>query len=372
MVHLIVLGVVLGLSLRWRLAPLAALALLFAGIELRFAHFGVGFSDVLTVVRAAIEHVQAGGNPYGIGYEQSVPPGAPYPYGPLGLLWYLPVLDEPRKMEMAVAVVVLVLLALRGRLLGLAIYACAPILLSLTSDGSNDTSSGLLLLAGLVLVGRLPRAGAVVLGLAVAFKPHALAWAPPLIAWLGWPILLPLLVGAGLFWVPALLIWGLGNVLLSITLSDQAHGAPYYSLGMALQRLGVPIDREELNLLRLVAGGLTALAVMLAVRTHRGVIVGGTLVFLATLFAGFWSTFAYFAAIAPVVCWYIDDWLGARDSRALWPGDPVGRLEAAIDRRWPRIDDVLAQAAADPDVESRELPTSPAGQAPSAGGGGSE
>jgi hypothetical protein len=134
----------------------------------------------------------------------------------------------------------------------------------------------------------------------------------------------------------------------------------------------VPVDRQEMNLLRLVAGGLTALVVMLAVRTHRGLIVGGTLVFLATLFAGFWSTFAYFAAIAPVMCWYIDDWLGARDSRAVWPGDPVGRLEAAIDRRWPNVDDVLAQPAAHADVESSELPTNPAGQAPSAGGGGSE
>lgn len=264
---------------------------------------------------------------------------------------------------MAVAVAVLGLLALRGRLLGLAIYACAPILLSLTSDGSNDTSAGLLLLAGLVLVGRLPRAGAFVLGLAVAFKPHALAWAPPLLAWLGWPILLPLVLGAGLFWIPALLVWGVGNVLLSVRLSDEAHGAPYYSLGMALQRLGVRVDREELNLLRLVVGGFTALGVMTTVRTQRGVIVGGTLIFIATLFSGFWSTFAYFAAIAPVICWYVDDWLGYRDRRAVWPGDPVGRLEDAVERRWPSVD---------ADVESAELPTSPAGPAPSAAGGGSD
>jgi hypothetical protein len=40
------------------------------------------------------------------------------------------------------------------------------------------------------------------------------------------------------------------------------------------------------------------------------VIVVGTLVYLVTLFAGSWATFAYFAAIAPVLCLRVDDWLG--------------------------------------------------------------
>src|SRR5688572_18355254 len=125
-VHMVVLGVLLALSLRWRVAPFAILGLLFAGLELRLAYFGSGFSDVLIVTQAAIEQVLAGGNPYGHGYAETVPPGAPYPYGPLALLWYLPALGEPRAMEVLSAAVVLGLLAVRGRLLGLAIYACAP------------------------------------------------------------------------------------------------------------------------------------------------------------------------------------------------------------------------------------------------------
>ena len=58
-------------------------------------------------------------------------------------------------------------------------------------------------------------------------------------------------------------------------------------------------------------------------------------VFVVTLFAGWWSTFAYLAALAPVVCWHLDDWLGLGDLRIRWPGDPVGRATAWVDARWP-------------------------------------
>jgi hypothetical protein len=317
------------------MAPLAALALLAAGLDLRVAYFGTGSSDVLLVTRAAIEQVLAGGSPYGVGFEVTVPPGGSYPYGPLPLLWYLPTLAEPRIMELAVAGLILALLTLRGHLLGLAVYACAPILIGLTSDGSNDTSAGLLLLGAMALLPRLPRAGALVLGLAIAFKPHALAWVPPLVVWAGWPVILPLAVGAGLFWVPALIAWGPGAVLESIRLSDRIHGTPYYSLGHALQRLGTAVPADLLNLFRFVAGGLTALVVMLRVRSADGVIIGGTLIFLVTLYSGFWSTFAYFAAIAPFICWHLDRWLGQSERRVHWPNDPVGSLTAALDRRWP-------------------------------------
>ncbi len=67
-------------------------------------------------------------------------------------------------------------------------------------------------------------------------------------------------------------------------------------------------------------------------------IVGGILIFVATFYTGYWSPFAYFSALAPVVCWYIDDWLGMADRRVAWPTDPVGRLSAAVDRRWPPVD----------------------------------
>ena len=42
--------------------------------------------DQIIVSRAALRVAHRGGNPYGFGYAESVPPGAPFPYGPLGLL----------------------------------------------------------------------------------------------------------------------------------------------------------------------------------------------------------------------------------------------------------------------------------------------
>ena len=47
------------------------------------------------------------------------------------------------------------------------------------------------------------------------------------------------------------------------------------------------------------------------------VIVVGTLVYLVTLFGGTWATFAYFAAIAPVLCLRVDDWLGLAEPMPL-------------------------------------------------------
>jgi len=58
-------------------------------------------------------------------------------------------------------------------------------------------------------------------------------------------------------------------------------------------------------------------------------------IFLVTMFTGWWSTFAYLAAIAPIICWHLDDWLGLGRQRVVWPGDPVGQLSDWVDTRWP-------------------------------------
>ena len=61
--------------------------------------------------------------------------------------------------------------------------------------------------------------------------------------------------------------------------------------------------------------------------------LAGTAVFLATLYLGWWSTFAYLAAIAPIICWHLDDWLGL--PRVVLPLDIPGRASAFVDARWP-------------------------------------
>ena len=141
-VLVLVLAVTLALSLRWRLGWLVIGVLAVAGVAMRLDLLHAGTSDVLTVTRSAIETTLAGGSPYGIGYASSSPPGAPFPYGPLALLWYLPFRADPRVVELAVSLLVLAVLALRGRPIGLAIYALALPLLLTASDGSNDTSGG--------------------------------------------------------------------------------------------------------------------------------------------------------------------------------------------------------------------------------------
>jgi hypothetical protein len=319
LLHLFALTALLFASLRWRVAPLAVVALVVAGIDLRLAFVSPTGSDVDDVTRAAIARMLAGQSPYGVEYPQSVPPGSTFPYGPLALLWYLP-FPSPRRLELFISIVLLVALAIRGRPFGLAIYAVLAPLLVVASDGSNDNSAGLLLLVGLVAAERWPRAGAAVLGLAIAFKPYALAWAAPFVGWVGLGAIWPMALAAAAFWVPALVAWGPAAIHDSVAGAEAAQlrvGA-YYSLGWALKRWGSPIALETLNTLRLVAGLVASAVAVVRVRTHAGVVIGGTLIYLVTLFLGAWSTFAYFAAIAPVLCWYVDEWLGHGEEGVDW------------------------------------------------------
>lgn len=331
---LIVVSITLAASLRWRMGPMVVVVLFLLGMALR-AVPSTGFSDVLVVTEAAVREMLAGGNPYGHGFEESFPPGAPFAYGPLALLWYAPSLDEPERMELLAAFVVLGLLALRGRPLGLAIYAFTPAFVVAAGDGSNDTTAGLLILVALLVAVRQPIAGGILLALAVAFKPYALAWLPGLLAYGG--IMGPLvafLVASAVVWLPALVAYGPGSMLSSFRHADDLHGNAYYSLAYALEAPEA-LPKPIWNVLRLAVGVGLAVGNLLYVRTAAGLIIGGALVFGATLFLGWWSTFAYLAAVAPILCWHVDDWLGLGHQRIVWPGDPVRRVTTWADSHWP-------------------------------------
>lgn len=331
---LIVVVGTLALSLRWRLGPLVVLILLAVGVALRLAP-ATGFSDVLVVSQAASRELVAGGNPYGHGFVESVPPGAPFAYGPLALLWYLPSLDRPGDLERLAGWLVLGLLALRGRPLGLAVYAVTPAFVVAAGDGSNDTTAGLLILVALLTALRWPLLGAVLLALATAFKPYALAWLPGLIGYAGSLGPLAAFLAASLAaWLPALVAWGPENLLWSFRRADEIHAQPYYSLAYGLGSTA-EVPRAAWQALRVGAGVLLAVLALRLARSAASFIIMGALIFGATLFLGFWSTFAYLAAVAPVLCWQLDDWLGLGDQRVRWPGDPVGWLGHRIDARWP-------------------------------------
>jgi hypothetical protein len=331
----VVLFATLLVSLRFRIGPVALFVMAVAGVSVRLVMVGASSSDALIVTAAAIERVLAGASPWGVGYPESVPPGAPFPYGPIAILWYLPARALPVAMEIAASTAVLVLLGIRGRPVGLALFAFAPMLTVLATDGSNDTSAGLLLLGAILVLQRSRLWGGVALAIAAAFKIYALAWLPALL-WFGrLPALIGFVLASCLVWLPAFLAWGPSAFLESFSMSQRVHPQAYYSLGYALRAIGVRVDPETIDRFRLVLAAAVAVIGAAMTRSGRGVVVAGLAVFVVTLYAGWWSTFAYLAAIVPIVAWHVEDWTGLGERRVRWPGDPVGRLTARVDARWP-------------------------------------
>ena len=307
------LTALLGASLRWRIDALALAALLLTGLGLRLAIGDRIGSDVLDIVEAAVRRTLAGGNPYGVGYDVSRPPGAPYVYGPLALLWYLPFSGLPRLAELVAGTAILGALALTRRPFGLAIYAAAPVLVQVTMDGANDTSAGLLILLSLGVAARRPMHGAVLLALAVAFKPYALAWAPPLLWWAGLPGVVAFAVTSLVAWAPVLFVWGPDSFLRSVQLASTSHSSPDYSLGAVWEGVtGRPAPADLFERAKVALGALSAAVGLRFASSIDGVILAGSATFIVTLYAGYWSTFAYLAAVAPILCWRIDDWVASR------------------------------------------------------------
>lgn len=332
---LLVVVATLLVSMRLAIAPVAVLVLMGVGLALRHAAVGGGWSDVMLVTDAAIGRMLDGASPYGVGYQVSIPPGAPFAYGPVALLWYLPGHGDPGRMETLLTMLMVVVLAMRGRPLGLCLYATLPPLLVTATDGSNDTSAGILILLALLVAQRLPIAGGALLAVAAAFKPYALAWLVPLLAYAG--VAGPLaafLVGSAVAWGWAVVAWGPRPIADSLAQAEGVHAVPYYSLAWVAQDLW-RMPETAWSALRYALGLAVTAIGWLEVRTARSFVVVGCAVFLVTLFGGWWSTFAYLAALAPVVCWHLDDWLGLGTLRIGWPGDPVGRLSAWVDARWP-------------------------------------
>lgn len=294
----------------------ALLILLIGALATRYAIRTRVGSDVLDVTTAAIDRVLDGLNPYGVGYEQSRPPGSPFPYGPLAILWYVPVAQLPRLAELLSASVVASILALQGRFLGLAIYAATPALVHTSVDGSNDTTLGLLIALTFASASIRPALAGAILAGAVAFKLSAAAWVPAFLVWGGWRVGASFGLASVVFWSPVLFLWGPASFIDSTSRANAIHRDMVWSLGAVLVGWIGDAAARTLDTIRFALGGLTALVTLPFVRrvdratSLDRVIVVGTLVYLVTLFGGTWATFAYFAAIAPVLCLRVDDWLG--------------------------------------------------------------
>lgn len=298
---------------RWQLRWLPVLVLLGCAMVLRLSMLGQEVSDVSDVTSVAIMTMQYGGDPYGQGYIASRPMGAPFPYGPVALLWYLPVVLDPAFMELLVSIGLLLYFGLRagnGRPLGLALFAVAPPIVLATMDGSNDTSAGFFILVSLVLASTHPRLGAVALAVAVAFKAYAVAWLVPLVLWAGLPTLFAFLAASVIAWAPVLFVWGPASYLRSLAMAQEVHlRQAYWSLGAILNGIAPDAVARGLESLRYVVAGAVAVIGSRRIRSIDGVIVVGTAVFVIAQFGGYFGSFVYFAAIAPILCWRIDDWL---------------------------------------------------------------
>ena len=298
---------------RWQLRWLPVVVLVLCGIALRLAVMSQEASDVSDVTSNAIKTMLNGDNPYGFGYIVSRPAWAPFPYGPVALLWYLPAFQDPALIELIVSVALILYFGVRaanGRPVGLAIFALAPPLVLAAIDGSNDTSAGLLILASLVVAAKRPVIGGVLLAVAVAFKPYAVAWLPPLVLWAGVSTLVAFAVASLVAWSPVLAVWGPGSYLRSLSMAHEVHlRQAYWSLGAILDGVLPGAGARALETIRYFLGAAVAVIGGLKVRSIDGVIIVGTVVFLIAQFGGYFGSYVYLAAVAPILCWRVDDWL---------------------------------------------------------------
>jgi hypothetical protein len=319
-------GIVVGS--RSGLAWVVLLAIGLVGIGLRLMLVGRVDSDVLVVTQAAVGEWLSGGVPYGIGYAVTTPPGAPFPYGPVALVWYALASSATQEFELAIGCFVLAVLVLRGRPIGAAAYALMPLVFAATVDGSNDTSAGLFLLVALVGLSISRFGGGILLALAVGFKLFAAAWLLPAVFIGGWSVLGGFALGSAVAWGPALLAWGLRPIVASMGRALEVHGRPSYSLAAAVEALtGRPVAPEAFRLLGPIAGALTAAVVFAVARVRRvDTTLAGLAIFIVTIYSGYWASQTYLVMAAPVLCWELDRWLGTSRWTVRWPLSPLRRL----------------------------------------------
>jgi len=274
---------------------LVGLAIAAGGFWLRLVFTALPeTADQLIVGRAALDTVLAGGNPYGIGYAASQPPGSPYVYGPLALLTSL--LRAPG--EALAAAGTMAVLALTRSFLTLGIFAGFIFVVQLGSSGINDLLPGFLLMAGLVALERHRVAGGALLAVAAAVKPYCLAWFPAAMGYGGVAAVAALVGVTGVLWSP-LLVWGPASFLRSVEMAAAIHPVPENSLNVpALRILAIPLA-----------------LVSLLVRRWSVMVLSGAAIFLVVLFLDRWASYGYWLVVLPILGMLAERWLRERALR---------------------------------------------------------
>lgn len=314
-------------------AGLTAGYLVGGGLLLRLADFRGGgrASDVLLVTDEAIGLLLRGQSPYGHEYASSRPPGAPMPYPPVQLLVHLPGrlmagFDGVGFTEIVAAGVIMGLFALlaarlswRAGLPALATYAALPNLGILTLDGSNDTSTGAVALVAVLATAWAGRngwaarpltvagfAGAAALGMKQSTLFIVLTLAAHVWHAAGWRALRGyVLAAASLLLALSLPFLAIDPVAYLTGLAAFAgfHSDVYgWNVWVLARGLGWPLPELARMTLVNVAATLAALLLVTArpLTSVAQAALAGLIVTLVLLLTAYWTSYAYFALVAPI------------------------------------------------------------------------
>jgi hypothetical protein len=273
----------LAIAVRLRDRPLAVgLLILCTSAVMRLGFPGIGYGDQIAVSHSALERVLAGGSPYGVGYASTTPPGAPFPYGPLGLIWWLP----GPIIEFAAALGMVAVLMRERAWLSAAFIAGWYPSVALSLVGVNDFSPGLLLLVAMIGLRSHRVLGAGLLAVAAAIKPYAFAWYLPAIGYGGLSVLVVLLVSTAILWSPLFLWWGgVSSFMETVRLAAKSHPDPGYSVNApSLRWLALPY-----------------LVLSIVARRWEDMVIFGSAVFVILLFLDKWASNGYWLAVLPVL-----------------------------------------------------------------------
>jgi hypothetical protein len=286
----------------------AAVTVVAAGTVFRVALVGSApVTDQIETIVAAFRLVLAGGNPYGAGIA-GTSTGAPFPYGPLALVAYVPGVWT----EVIAATITMSILARTGTSVGLAVYAACPLLVRATVMGTNDVLPGLLITAAVLVLPTSRRWSGAVLAAAIAVKPYAGAWLPGLLGAGGLEFGLVFAGVSLLAWSP-LLRWGVPAFVTSLRLAEAQHPASVGALDVGWARwLAVPI----------------ALVSFARARSTDAQVAYGTAIFAVVLFLGQWFSLAYVLAPLPLLLIVVERmayrWAAARRRTSAAPLEASG------------------------------------------------
>lgn len=315
-------------------ASVVAVYVIFGGLLLRWVELpagGAGPSDHLAATYEAIDVWMSGGNPYDHVYQLTRPPGSPVSQPPGELLVHLPGyavrgLAGVQFTQFVLAAGVMAGLAwasarwswLAG-LPALALYAAAPNLVLLATDGSNDTGVGALLLLAAAAAAWAVRRGdhaalltaGAAAGLAAATKqlalPICVALAAFVVRQLGWRTALAYLGGAA--WLLAVvslpfLLMGPAEYVEGLLSFIGAHDDVYgWNIWTFVQGLGGRAwEPEPASVLTLLVAGVALIGLLVVPwRSLAGALAGGAAATLLIMFAARWTTYAYFGLVWPVL-----------------------------------------------------------------------